>query len=62
MKNLFLFLLISVSIPSFAQYYYKDIISSAEDSRTMKTFVLNKVVTVTATGYDADGVKTNDFA
>lgn len=62
MKNLFLLFLVSLSIPSFAQYYYKDLVSSAEDSRTMKTYILNKVLSVTATGYDADGVKTNDFA
>ncbi|HVT87023.1 MAG TPA: hypothetical protein VHD35_17620 [Chitinophagaceae bacterium] len=61
MKNLFLFFFISVSVPSVAQYYYKDIVSAAEDSRTMKTYMANKVASVTATGYDADGVKTNDF-
>lgn len=61
MKNLFLFFLISISTTSFAQYYYKDLVSSVEDSRTMKTFLLNKVVSVTAAGYDANGVKTNDF-
>lgn len=62
MKNLFLSLLLFLSVPSFAQFYYKDLISSAESSRTMKTYLLNKVVFVTAAGYDADGVKTNDFA
>ncbi len=61
MKNLFLFFFISVSVPSVAQFYYKDIVSAAEDSRTMKTYMVNKVASVTATGYDADGVKTNDF-
>lgn len=62
MKNLFVFSFILLSLPSFAQYYYKDLVSAAEDSRTMKTYLLNKVVSVSATGYDANGVKTNDFA
>ncbi len=62
MKNLFLFLLLSGPLSSFAQYYYKDLVSSGEDSRTMRTYVLNKVTSITATGYDADGVKTNDFS
>lgn len=62
MKNLLLFFFISVSVPSVAQFYYKDIVSAAEDSRTMKTYMANKVASVTATGYDADGVKTNDFS
>lgn len=62
MKNLFLIPLIFASLPSFAQFYYKDIVSATQDSRRMKTYLLNKVISVSATGYDADGVKTNDFA
>lgn len=62
MKNLFLSAFIYLSLPSFGQYYYKDLVSAAEDSRTMKTYLANKVVSVSATGYDANGVKTNEFA
>ncbi|MBS1921493.1 MAG: hypothetical protein JST17_14665 [Bacteroidetes bacterium] len=62
MKNLFLLLLLLVSAPSIAQYYYKDLLSAAQDSRKMKTYYLNKVNIITAAGYDAGGVKTNDFA
>jgi YD repeat-containing protein len=61
MKNLFLLFLITLSLPSFSQYYYKDLVSSEETGRLMKTYLLNKVSIVLAAGYDPNGVKTNDF-
>ncbi len=61
MKDLFLLLLAFSSLPSFAQYYYKDLVSSEETDRLMKTYLLNKVSTITAAGYDPKGVKTTDF-
>lgn len=61
MKNLFLFCAVSISLPSFGQIYYKDLVSAAETDRIMKAFLTNKVVSVNASGFDAKGIKTNDF-
>ena len=62
MKNLFLFLLIAVPFSLMAQYYYQDVISTNETNRLMKTYKDNKVLSVTSTGYDPLGTKTNDFS
>lgn len=51
----FLFLTFSFSIS--AQYYYNDLVISKETTLQMKTYLINKVKTVTATGYDNNGVK-----
>jgi len=53
-------LLLSLVLP--AQYYYNDIIGTAEINQLMKTYKLNKVRTVSATGLDAYNVKATDFA
>lgn len=45
-----------------AQYYFNDIIGTMEMNRQMKTYAVNKVKMVTATGYDANGVKATDFS
>jgi hypothetical protein len=45
-----------------AQYYYNDIIGTRETNQLMKTYVTNKVRTVSSTGYDKYGVKTTDFS
>ncbi len=45
-----------------AQYYFNDIISTLETNRQMKTYAANKVKMVTATGFDANGVKATDFS
>lgn len=45
-----------------AQYYYNDIVGTLEANRQMKTYLANKVKTVTATGYDQRGTKTTDFS
>ncbi|MBS1633339.1 MAG: hypothetical protein JST10_12285, partial [Bacteroidetes bacterium] len=52
MKNLILLLLIPFSVPALAQYYYKDLVSAVGISRTMKSYITNKVSSVTAAGYD----------
>lgn len=62
MKNLFLLSFLFFSFHLNAQYYYKDLVSVRETNRTMKTYLDNKVVSVTAAGYDPQGVKTNDFS
>ena len=45
-----------------AQYYYNDIIGTMETNQQMKIFTANKVKTVAATGFDARGMKANDFS
>lgn len=45
-----------------AQYYYNDIVSTADFNRLMKTYQANKVRTVSATGFDKQGTKTADFS
>jgi len=45
-----------------AQYYFNDIISTLEANRQMNTYASNKVKMVTATGFDANGVKATDFS
>jgi len=62
MKNFILLPIIIVSLTLQAQYYYKDIISTRETNRLMKTFLANKVLSVTSTGFDGQGQKTNDFS
>ena len=62
MKNLFLLLLTIASFSLKAQYYYEDIVSTNETNRLMKSYEDNKVLSVTSTGYDPLGAKTNDFS
>ncbi|MEO6610531.1 MAG: RHS repeat domain-containing protein [Chitinophagaceae bacterium] len=45
-----------------AQYYYNDIIGTEETNRQMKTYLENKVRSVSASGYDQRGTKATDFA
>lgn len=45
-----------------AQYYYNDIIGTGETNRQMKTYLANKVKTVSVTGYDQRGAKATDFS
>lgn len=58
--SLFLVLFLSASIAQ-AQYYYEDIVGTAELNGKMKTFVDNGVKSITATGFDNKGVKTSDY-
>lgn len=62
MKNIFLFFLVLFSLTIQAQYYYNDIIGTLETNRLMKTYQASKVKTVSATGYDKQGVKATDFS
>jgi YD repeat-containing protein len=62
MKNILLCclaILISTIVP--AQYFYNDLVGSAETMRLMKAYRDNKVRTVSATGYDRNNVKATDF-
>jgi len=45
-----------------AQYYYKDIIGTQEINQTIKLYLANRVLSAEATGFNADGVKDNDFS
>jgi len=62
MKTILLsfFLLCSFAIK--AQYYFNDIIGTLESNRQMKTYLTNKVKTISATGYDQRGAKATDFS
>lgn len=62
MKIPVLLLLVSLSCAASAQYYYNDIVVTGETNSLMQSFRANKVKMATATGYDANGVKTSDFS
>ena len=62
MKTILLALSFTCSFALQAQYYYNDIIGTLETNRQMKTYLANKVRTVSATGFDQRGAKTTDFS
>jgi YD repeat-containing protein len=62
MKNILFIIAMLISMTPEAQYYYNDIIGTQETNRQMKTFLANKVQKVTATGFDPNGIRTNDFS
>ena len=62
MKAILLPFVLFFSITVQAQYYYNDIIGTLETNRQMKTYLANKVRSISATGYDQRGAKTSDFS
>jgi YD repeat-containing protein len=62
MKNVILSLCFLVSLNLQAQYYFNDIIGTAEANWQMLTYKTNKVKTVSATGYDKQGIKQSNFS
>lgn len=62
MKTILLPLFLISSLALQAQYYYNDIIATLETNRQMKSYLANKVKTVSATGFDQRGVKATDFS
>jgi RHS Repeat len=62
MKNILLPLVLFFSFTLEAQYYYNDIIGTQETNQQMKTYLANKVKTVTAAGIGPNGMQTTDFA
>ena len=62
MKAILLPVLLFSSFAIHAQYYYNDIVGTNETNRLMKTYVSNKVRTVSATGFDQRGSKNTDFS
>ncbi len=61
MKNALVTVFIFASFSLHAQYFYSDIVGTAELAGRMKTFQAAKVKTVTATGYDGEGTRNTDF-
>jgi hypothetical protein len=59
----FFFLLFSFLICAAAQgqYYYKDIVGTAETSEMMKAYLTNKVKRVQIKSYDAENTRTDDI-
>lgn len=55
-------LLFLFTVSVHAQYYYSDFTGARETADMMKQYNLNKVRTVTATGEDANKVRTNNFS
>lgn len=62
MKILHLVLAIILFSPSRAQYYFNDILGTQETNRLMRSLNDNKVRMVSATGFDENGVRANDFS
>lgn len=62
MKTILALLTFLYSFASQGQYYYNDIIGTLETNRQMKTYLANKVRTVSVTGFDQRGAKTADFS
>lgn len=60
MKAIFFSISLFASVSLSAQYYYNDIVGPRETSRVMKTYVENKVRTVSTKGYDGKGGETTD--
>jgi hypothetical protein len=63
MKNIFVaFFAIIFSVSLHAQYYYQDIIGTRDLNQMVQLYLKNKVASVEATGYDADGSRNDDFS
>lgn len=62
MKQLLSFFGILLSLSLHAQYYYDDVIGTREMEQLMKKYVVNRVKSVSSTGYDNRGAKANDFS
>lgn len=62
MKSILVLLSVLLASQLQAQYFYNDIAGTQETNRQMKIYQTNKVRTVSASGYDKQGVKANDFS
>lgn len=62
MKTILILLFIYSSSISQAQYYYNDIVGTMETNRLMKSYIKNKVRTVSSTGVDQRGAKVTNFS
>jgi YD repeat-containing protein len=61
MKNIAFLIASLVSTTINAQFYYNDILGTREISNRMKVYLVARVQSVTATGYDPMGTKSPDF-
>ncbi len=62
MRSFFIIVLFAcIHLPSFAQYYYKDIIGGRETADLVKTYQANKVQKVVLNSYDANNTQNTDF-
>jgi YD repeat-containing protein len=62
MKSIFLWVTTLSCLCGQAQYYYNDILGTLETNRQMKTYLANKVRTVSAKGIDPGGQPNNDYS
>ncbi|HTD94373.1 MAG TPA: hypothetical protein VK644_11190 [Chitinophagaceae bacterium] len=61
MKSYLLLLVLLANTVGYGQYYYSDLVDAHNLGERMKTYSANKVQSVTAAGFDAQGSKTTDF-
>jgi hypothetical protein len=61
MKNFLPLFLLLLTCNLRAQYYYNDIVGTNETNSRMKSYIDNRVRTVTASGVDQNGMRANDF-
>lgn len=61
MKNRLLLFALTFSLYANAQYYYKDILGTAETNQQMKLYQQQKVQMVSIKSYDANNTKSDDF-
>lgn len=61
MKNIVLFLLLISSVITKAQYFYKDIIGTAETNHQVKLYIANNVQSVSLKSYETDGSVSDNF-
>lgn len=61
MKHLLASLIPLLTLPCFAQHYYKDIIGTKETSAMLKAYQTNKVSRVVLNSYDENNTRSEDF-
>jgi len=61
MKNILFPVALMLHLTVFSQYYYTDLVDARLINDRMKNLTTQKVKSITATGYDANGAKTSDF-
>ena len=61
MRPVLLLLLLSFTFTSSAQYYYKDVVGTAETSSMIRNYIKNRVSRVTINSYDAENVRSDAF-
>jgi YD repeat-containing protein len=62
MRAILFILSVFTTAAASAQYYYNDIIGTSEINQQMAVYVVNKVKTVSSTGYDRNGSKNHSFS